>query len=92
MTLEIYGDYISQPVRAVFALATIESSAMGDFKIIEISITKNDHKKSSEYRAINPFMKMPALKEEDFTMFESHAMMKYICKSRNLSEHWYPHK
>ena len=27
---------------------------------------------------------------KEFNMFESHAMMKYICASRNLPEHWYP--
>ena len=26
----------------------------------------------------------------DFNMFESHAIMKYICMSRKLDDHWYP--
>ena len=38
---------------------------------------------------------MPAFKEvkageADFNMFESHAIMKYICATRNLPDHWYP--
>ena len=40
---------------------------------------------------------MPAFKEvrpgkEDFNMFESHAIMKYICSVRDLPQHWYPTK
>ena len=27
---------------------------------------------------------------ETFNMFESHAIMKYICASRKLPQHWYP--
>jgi glutathione S-transferase len=96
MTLELHGDWLSQPARAVFALANIEASKMGDFKIVEMSIRKGDQK-TPEYKAINPMAKVPALREvregePDFNMFESHAIMKYMCKSRDLSEHWYPHK
>ena len=32
-TFELLGDYVSQPTRAIFALATIESEKMGDWKI-----------------------------------------------------------
>ena len=88
MTLYLYGDIISQPVRAIFALANIEKANMGSFQIVEISMYNNEHKKA-EYKAINPFGKVPSLKEvqdgqPDFKMFESHAIMKYMCKSRNL--------
>jgi glutathione S-transferase len=28
--------------------------------------------------------------KEDFNMFESHAIMKYMCNVRGLDQHWYP--
>ena len=52
-----------------------------------------------DYKKINPVGKVPAMMEEvrkpdgqveRFTMFESHAIMKYICQSRQLADHWYP--
>jgi len=38
---------------------------------------------SPEYLAINPYGKVPALKEGDFTMAESAAMMRYLARSNN---------
>ena len=41
---------------------------------------------------INPDGLVPFLSDRDgkFTLFESHAIMKYMCQSRNLPENWYP--
>jgi glutathione S-transferase len=69
---------------------------MGNFKIIEIDLLKGDHMKP-EYKAIFTMAKVPVLRElvegePDFNMLESHAIMKYMCKSRNLSDHWYPNE
>jgi len=47
-----------------------------------------------EYLKINPNGKVPAMLDEkdgyNFNLFESHAIMKYICRSRNLPDTWYP--
>ena len=47
-----------------------------------------------EYLKINPNGKVPAMvdivDESNFSLFESHAIMKYICCSRNLPDSWYP--
>lgn len=96
MALYLYGDWLSQPVRAVFTLANVEAEKMGNFKIVEIEIRKGENR-TPQYKAINPVAGVPALKEvrdgePDFTMFESHAIMKYMCIRRDLPDHWYPHK
>ena len=47
-----------------------------------------------EYLKINPNGKVPAMVDTkdgfNFSLFESHAIMKYICRSRNLPDTWYP--
>lgn len=37
-TFVLLGDYVSQPTRAIFALATINSDKMGDWQIKEINV------------------------------------------------------
>lgn len=39
---------------------------------------------------LNVAKKVPALKEGDFTLGESHAIMKYLHSTRELPDHWYP--
>ena len=79
----------SQPSRAVLALATINSDKIGPWKMNALNLAKG-HQKTPEMLAINPDAKVPFLSEGDFNLFESHAIMKYMCYSRDLAEHWYP--
>ena len=58
---------------------------------------KQEHKKEP-YISVNPTEQIPAVEEVDestgkvvFTMRESHAILRYLCDSRFLPEHWYPH-
>lgn len=44
-----------------------------------VDLTKNEHRESP-YLAINPLGKVPALKDGDFTMSESTAIMRYIAR------------
>jgi len=59
--LTLYGDYYSQPSRAIFALAEIEKDRMGKFNIVEVKLNKLEQY-SKEYKAINPIGKVPAFK------------------------------
>ena len=59
-----------------------------------IDVTKREHK-SAEYLAINPAGAIPAMKEVDadgteFILVESHAILRYLCDSREVDDHWYP--
>jgi glutathione S-transferase len=84
MSLHLYGDYLSQPSRAVFSLCQIEEQKVGTFEINEINIMQAEQF-SPEYKKLNPTCKVPAIKDANgFSMFESHAIMKYLCYSRQL--------
>lgn len=92
----IFVDINSQPARAVLALFTMESTIIGKWEQVETSIFSGAlHKK--EFKEINPNAKVPAMQVLDhdkgtpiFNMFESHAIMKYVCAKRGLPDHWYP--
>ena len=89
--LNIYIASCSQPSRSVMALATINASKLGPFKMHYLNLGNFEHKKP-EMLKINPEGQIPFISDKDgqFTLIESHAIMKYICQSRNLPEHWYP--
>ena len=79
MSLHLYGDYLSQPSRAVFSLCQIEKQKVGTFEIKEINVMQGEQF-SPEYKKLNPTSKVPAIKDANgFGMFESHAIMKYLC-------------
>ena len=91
--LNIYGDVLSQPVRAVWILAS-ENSKKVEWKRHDLRISQGEHYKD-EFKRKFPVGKVPAMTEvidghPDFHLFESHSIMKYICSSRQLPDHWYP--
>ena len=61
-----------------------------------MNLPKGDHLKKEGVAKYLSFGKIPAIRETfddgrpDFVLSESHAIIKYLCYSRNLSEHWYP--
>lgn len=98
--IKLYGDIKSQPARAVWILAYENEKQIGPWERVEIRMSKLEHYKK-EYKRINPIGKVPAMQEmlqkdpatgqwKEHNMAESHAIMKYICASRNLPDHWYP--
>ncbi|KRW99271.1 Thioredoxin-like fold [Pseudocohnilembus persalinus] len=82
----IYNHWISQPSRAVVTLCNIGKIP---FQAQNIDILKGEQFKS-KFSKLNPDKKVPAMSEGDFILFESHAIMKYLCDSRNLPQHLYP--
>ncbi|KAK2577369.1 hypothetical protein KPH14_003485 [Odynerus spinipes] len=43
-----------------------------------------------EYEAINPFKKVPAIEHNGFKLTESIAIVRYLSREYNISQHWYP--
>jgi glutathione S-transferase len=85
------GDYGSQPTRAVYVFCKM---AKIDFTFKEVRVFKMEQY-SPEFKKINPNGKVPAISDrrEDgqvVNMFESHAILKYLCATRNVEDHWYP--
>lgn len=81
--LKLYGDYNSQPTRAVYAFCKINKIP---FEFVEIRVGKREHL-TEEFTKLNPAQQVPVLVEtnlktgEDFTLFESHAILRYLAKT-----------
>lgn len=92
MELKVFGDYASQPSRAVIAFCKINNIP---FTFIETRVGKREHL-SEEYKKINPNRMVPAITEintktgEQWNLFESHAILRYLATTRNVPDHWYP--
>ncbi|XP_033106965.1 glutathione S-transferase theta-3-like isoform X2 [Anneissia japonica] len=55
----------------------------------EIQLMKDEHK-SAEYTFINPAQLVPAIKDGDFCLGESVAILRYLVAKYKTSDHWYP--
>jgi glutathione S-transferase len=55
-------------------------------EFVRVDLTKGEHQ-STEYLAINPNGKVPALSDGDFNLWESHAIMAYLATKAD-SELW----
>ncbi|CAD8177290.1 unnamed protein product [Paramecium octaurelia] len=72
----------SRAVRSLFLMAKIEYNE----KVIDILKSEN---KSEYYTQVNPNQTVPCIKQGNFTLFESHAILKYICEQYMLLD-FYP--
>ena len=47
-----------------------------------------------EYKKMNPNAKIPTITLEEgkskFVLFESHAILRYLCNKYQVDDHWYP--
>lgn len=86
MSLKVFADLMSQPARAV----VIFCRAAGiPHEHVNVRITAGDTK-TEEYTAMNPFQKVPVLKDGDFVLTESVAMLRYLAREKGVADHWYP--
>lgn len=53
-----------------------------------VDLAKGEHM-GPDYLAINPNHQVPSLVDEDVSLYESHAIMRYLCDKHDLSS-WYP--
>ncbi|UJR17444.1 hypothetical protein I4U23_004339 [Adineta vaga] len=86
MVLQLHVDWVSQPCRAV-GILLLENNI--EHEVHEINVlTGETH--TDAYKKINPTGKVPAIVDGDFNLGESHTIMRYLCASRNLPDHYYP--
>ena len=85
--LILYTDPVSQPCRAVELLLEINKVP---FERVALSLLKREHLDHPGLKAANPNVKLPTLQDGTFNLYESGAIMRYICSSRKLPDHWYP--
>ncbi|MEE8263545.1 MAG: glutathione S-transferase N-terminal domain-containing protein, partial [Gammaproteobacteria bacterium] len=82
--LKIYGTDPSSPVNAVRMCA----NALGlEYEYIQVNMLEGEHK-SEKYLALNPVGKVPTIDDDGFTVFESAAIMKYLCRKNDTN--YYP--
>lgn len=85
--LRLFVDRISQPSRAVLIFCLVNGI---DVDVQLVNLVKGEHK-TPEFMAINPMGLVPAIEDDGFFLFESHAILRYLaCAFPNVEDHWYP--
>merc|ERR1712154_690331 len=80
MSLKVFADLMSQPARAM----VIFCRAAGiPHEHVPVRITAGDTK-TEEYTKMNPFQKVPVLKDGDFVLTKSVAMFRTLQERKAL--------
>ena len=85
-TLKLYVLDMSQPSRAVMLFCKINGI---EFEKVQLDFAKKELR-SKEFMKLNPNKQVPVMMDGDFILYESHAIMKYLQRSRRCPDHWYP--
>ncbi|XP_049322363.1 glutathione S-transferase theta-1 [Astyanax mexicanus] len=86
MGLEIYLDLFSQPCRSVYIFAK-KNNIPFEFK--KISLMAGEHY-NEDFGKVSAWRKVPAIKDGDFCLCESVAIMMYLVEKYNTPDNWYP--
>ncbi|XP_034955083.1 glutathione S-transferase theta-1 [Zootoca vivipara] len=86
MVVELYLDLVSQPCRSVFIFAK-KNNIPFEFKHVALIQGQN---RTEEFGKVNLLGKVPALKDGDFTLAESIAILLYLARKFKTPDHWYP--
>jgi len=84
--MELFSHPISPPARACEATFKF---AKVDFKLTDLDLFAGEQNKP-EFLAINPAHCVPTLKDGDFSIWESRAIMQYICNKCAPDSSLYP--
>ncbi|KAF7400774.1 hypothetical protein HZH66_005958 [Vespula vulgaris] len=84
--ITLYSLLVSPPCRAVLMVG----EAIGiDFDVHEISLSNNDHKKE-DFLKLNPEHTIPTIQDNDFVLWDSHAIAAYLVEKYAADDSLYP--
>ncbi|XP_074055913.1 glutathione S-transferase theta-2-like isoform X2 [Macrotis lagotis] len=86
MGLELYLDLISQPCRAVYLFAKANRIP---FEVKPIELLQGQHL-TDDFAKVNSVKRVPVLKDGDFTLAESVAILHYLSQKYKTPAHWDP--
>ncbi|KAF6081340.1 glutathione S-transferase theta 2B [Phyllostomus discolor] len=86
MGLELYLDLLSQPSRAVYIFAKKNGIP---FQLRALDLLKGHHL-NPEFLPANSLQRVPVLKDGDFLLTESVAILIYLSIKYQTADHWYP--
>ncbi|XP_035492960.2 glutathione S-transferase theta-1b [Scophthalmus maximus] len=86
MALELYLDLNSQPCRSVYIFAT-KNNVPFEFKKLNLL---EGEQYGEEFGKINLIRKAPALRDGDFCLAESIAILLYLAEKFKTPDFWYP--
>ncbi|XP_074526321.1 glutathione S-transferase theta-1a [Halichoeres trimaculatus] len=84
--MELYLDLHSQPCRSVFMFARVLGIPF-EFKTVDLS---SGQQYGPEFTKISPLSKVPVMKDGDFVLTESTAILEYMAQKTSAPDHWYP--
>ncbi|XP_031748213.1 glutathione S-transferase theta-1 isoform X1 [Xenopus tropicalis] len=85
--LTLYLDLLSQPCRSVYIFAKANRIP---FNYCKLQLLKAGEHLTQEFGKVSVLHKVPALKDGNFTMAESTAMLLYLARKYKTPNHWYP--
>ncbi|TMW68049.1 hypothetical protein Poli38472_007721 [Pythium oligandrum] len=83
---QIYAFPLSEPARAVIWLCKINNH---ELDVKNVNLIKYETKSEAFKTQVSPIGKIPVLKDSQFTLTESHAIMIYLAEKYGW-ERWYP--
>ncbi|KAJ4945026.1 hypothetical protein JOQ06_013565 [Pogonophryne albipinna] len=86
MAVELYLDLLSQPCRSVLIFAKKNNIP---HEVRNISLMDGEQY-GDHFGKISLIRKVPALRDGDFTLTESPAILLYLAQKFQTPEHWYP--
>ncbi|KAJ8285763.1 hypothetical protein GJAV_G00030660 [Gymnothorax javanicus] len=86
MPLELFLDLYSQPCRSVFMFVK-KNNIPFEFKKIDLAAGEQY---GEEFGKISILRKIPVMRDGNFVLTESIAILKYLAQKFKTPDHWYP--
>lgn len=84
--ITLYGYILSQPVRSVLEYLILSNI---NYTLISLDSSKSDLS-TSEFTKMNPFQSVPAIVHDDYSLWESAAIITYLSEAFNINNQYYP--